>query len=350
MRITSARSTTHRFIFLLLLLLPVLHPAPAPCQETVELQPYLRTVTLTGFTYPLQEITITSEVSGRCLHFFVDIGETVSKKGQLAEIDTTFIQLDIEANRIAQEQTRRQLTQEEKNLARYTALLSQKSTPQAQLDEVVLAADLHKITLKKLHNEEVRLKEQLARHSLSAPPGWKLIERYTEPGEVIQAGKAVALLGDFRKLLVPLAVSYTELQDILLMSNLQIYLPDINETVATSIYRTSPLFDPKTRKIKIELAIDASHNTPQNTLRGGMRAELQFATKEKTGAFLVPSSALVNRYEAHWLVQPDGSRIQVVFQGNSRDRKFAIVSGNALHAGQRFLAKPDSSNPSPANQ
>lgn len=340
MRITSARSKKHLLIFLQILVFQML-PLSALCQETVALRPYSRTVTLTGFTYPLQEMTITSEVSGRCLKIFADIGDTVPENGRLAEIDTTFIQLDIEANRIAREQTSRQLTKEEKSLARYTTLLSQKSTPQAQLDEVALAADLYRINLKKLHNEAARLQEQLARHSLTGPPGWQLIERYAEAGEFIQAGKAVARLGDFRRLLIPLAVTYGELQAISQLDSLKLYLPDIDVTVAGAIYRTSPLFDPKTRKIQIDLIIEAYHERLQVPLRGGMRAELQFATEEKTAAFLVPSSALISRYEAHWLMRPDGTRMQVIFQGQSNDGQHAIISGSELSAGQRFLADPD---------
>lgn len=133
---------------LLLLLVIFFSPSPAVCQETIALAPYSRVVTLTGFTYPLTEMTVTSEVSGRCLAIYADSGDTLPPDGRLAEIDTTFIQLDIAANRIAREQTARQLAQEEKNLARYTTLLSQSSVPQAQLDEVALAADLHRIELK----------------------------------------------------------------------------------------------------------------------------------------------------------------------------------------------------------
>ncbi len=327
-------------IGLLLLILTVFSSSPAVCQETVSLTPYFRNITLTGFTYPLTEMTVTSEVSGRCLAVFADIGDTLSADGRLAEIDTTFIQLDIAANRIAKEQTARQLAQEEKNLARYTTLLNQSSVPQAQLDDVALAADLHKIELKKLANNEHRLQEQLERHYLTAPAGWQMIERFAEPGEVIRAGEPVARLGDFRRLRIQYAATYDELQTILGQDNPQLYLPDLQLHVSATIHRTSPVFDPESRKIQVELLIRADND---QRLRGGMRAELQFASDKKTGTFLVPTEALIGSYEANWLVQPDRSRVQVILQGYSEDRRFAIISGNGLRLGQLFLATPNPS-------
>ena len=204
--------TVRRTTLLFLLIAGLVCPLPVISQELTTLQPYYRSVTLSGFTYPRQEMTVTSEVSGRCEEIFADIGEPVPENGILATFDPTFILLDIKANSIAQEQTERQLAQEEKTLSRYTTLLNQKSTPQAQLDEVNLATDIHRITLKKLVNEEKRLKEQLLRHTLKAPRGWQVIERFAEQGEYIQAGKPIARLGDFQKLIVPLALTYSELQ------------------------------------------------------------------------------------------------------------------------------------------
>ena len=326
----------------LLLVVAVGHLSPASGQEIIELQPHRQTVTITGLTYPLKEMTVTSEVNGRCTAVLAEVGDTLGEDGRLAEVDTTFITLGLAANRIAREQTARQLAQEEKTLARYTTLRQQDSVAQARLDEVSLAADLHRIGLKHLANEELRLKEQLARHTLTAPVGWQVIERHIEPGEVIQTGTAVARLGDFRRLRIPLAVTYGELQIVSAMENLWITLPDTGREAAASLYRTSPVFDPQTRKIALELAVAAEQPGHEGPLRGGMRAELRFAGAVSPSTFVVPRSALLSRYEAHWLTRPDGSRVQVLLQGSNGDGKQAVISAGNLSVGERFLASPDS--------
>ena len=335
----------HHVRLLLLSLLLVIAAGPQPPasgQEIIELQPHRQSVTITGLTYPLKEITVTSEVSGRCTAVLVEVGDILGEDGRLAQIDTTFITLALAANRIAREQTARQLAQEEKTLARYTALHQKNSVPQAQLDEVSLAADLHRIGLKNLANEELRLKEQLARHTLTAPVGWRVIERHIEPGEVIQTGTPVARLGDFSRLRIPLAVTYPELRIISAIKNLRIVLPDIGGEAAASIYRTSPVFDPQTRKIALELAVAAEQPGHDGPLRGGMRAELRFAGAVSPSTFIVPRNALLSRYEAHWLTRPDGSRVQVLLQGSLDDGRQAVISADDLSVGERFLASPDS--------
>jgi RND family efflux transporter MFP subunit len=299
-------------------------------------------MTITGLTYPVEEMTVTSEVSGRCTAVLAEEGDTLGEDGRLAEIDTTFITLGLATNRIAREQTARQLAQEEKTLARYTTLRQKDSVAQAQLDEVSLAADLHRIALKNLANEEQRLMEQLARHTLTGPVGWQVIERHIEPGEVIQTGTPVALLGDFRRLRIPLAVTYPELRIISAIKNLRIALPDIGGEAAAIIYRTSPVFDPQTRKIALELAVAAEQPGHDGPLRGGMRAELRFAGEVSPSTFIVPRGALLSRYEAHWLTRPDGSRVQVLLQGSNGDGKQAVISAGNLSVGERFLASPDS--------
>lgn len=338
--VASKYQFSRRITLLLILAYLILPRQHLLAAEFFELQPYLRTITLTGFTYPRQEITVTSEVSGRCLEIFGDIGDPVPENEELVKIDTTFIQLEIEANRIAQQQTRRQLEQEEKSLMRYTTLLSQKSTPQARLDEVNLAADLNRLTLQKLKNDAARLHEKLARHTLTAPKGWQIIERYTEPGEFIQAGRPVVRLGDFQSLLVPLAMTYSELQAISRQQQLSLYLPDIDKHVTATVYRSSPIFDAATRKIQIDLIINTSQLEKPKTLRGGMRVDLQFESPETTRSFVVPKSALISRYEATWLVQPDDLRIQVIYLGTTDNGESAIVSGESLLPGQTYQTSP----------
>ncbi|TKB06023.1 efflux RND transporter periplasmic adaptor subunit [Desulforhopalus sp. IMCC35007] len=330
-----------RTLLPLLFITGILLPLSAISKELTTLQPFYRSVTLSGFTYPRQEMTVTSEVSGRCEEIVADIGEPIPENGILATIDPTFILLDITANTIAQEQTERQLAQEEKTLSRYTTLLSKKSTPQAQLDEVSLATDLHHITLKKLVNEEKRLKEQLKRHTLKGPQGWLVIERFAEQGEYIQAGKPIARLGDFQRLIVPLALTYSELQALNGKQPISLFFPDLGAEVPATIYRSAPVSDASTRKIHVDLITNAKQSNLQQQLQGGMRAEVQLISGEDTGSFLVPHSALINRYEASWLVAPDGRRIQVILVGHSDDDQFSIVSGSELKAGQQVQLSPD---------
>lgn len=308
---------------------------------TVEIRPHFRLKKLTGFTSPREEMMVISEVNGRCISIAVNIGTAIPENGKIAEIDRTFIELELEANRIAQDQVRRQLAEEEKSLRRYSKLLSEKSTPQARLDEVALAADLHRLELRSLVNTNQRLSEQLKRHTITAPPGWRVIERYAEPGEYLQVGSAVARLGDFRSLLISLAFSSEELKQIQALPALSVNLPEIDTTLPASIYRISPVLDPATRKIMVDLIVESNGQTAAGALRGGMRVEFGFSDKTQAGVFEIPASAVISQYEASWIVRPDGARIRVIRLGTSTANNTALITADILRSGQRYLLHPE---------
>ena len=312
----------------------------AGAQEIFQIKPYYPTVTLSGLTHPRKEMTVTSEVSGRCVEIYADVSDLIPDSGRLAEIDATYLKLDIEANKIAQQQSLRRLKQEKKTLDRYTVLIEKESTAQAEFDEIALEVDLTALSLKKLQNEEERLQEMMVRHTIMAPPGWQVIERFAEPGEFIQAGQKIAHLGDFQNLLVRFAVTYSELQTLEDLSRLDLWLPDLGEQIGGVIYQTSPVVDVETRKIPLEVMIHTEEMGNEVSLRGGMRAELTFQSGLYTRSYVIPRSALISSYDAHWLIAPDGSKQQIILLDQLDDGSMAIISGDTLKSGMQFLLNP----------
>jgi RND family efflux transporter MFP subunit len=315
----------------------------ASAQETVELRPYQRLLTLTSFTRAKAELSVAGEVSGRCTRILVDRGDTVPPSGVVAELDSTFVRLDLEKNIIAQQQARRQLELEKKTLSRYTTLMQSNSAAQATFDEASLRADLHELTLKSLKNEQARLKETLDRHTLYGPPGWQVVDRFIEEGAFVHQGEPVLRLGDFRQLLVRFMLSYEELELLQKMASITLQFPELNVTAAGQIYRVSPDFDAKSRKIPVELILSPPATFSASSLRGGLRANLTIVGREERGSFVIPTSALVSRYEAHWLVKADGQRKKVILLGTNAEGQQAIVAGSELIPGETFLAFPASS-------
>ncbi|WP_051305450.1 efflux RND transporter periplasmic adaptor subunit [Desulfogranum mediterraneum] len=338
-RLTSTRVRT--VLALLFILFPL--SAPSKAAETVTLRPYLREFTLTGFTRAKEQRTISSELNGRCLEVLLDQGDSLPASGRLVLLDTTFLRLELEAKRLARKKVERRLATEQRSLRRYTTLHDQKSIPQASLDEVRLQAELHRLSLKELDNQEERIREQLRRSTITAPPGWELIERMVEPGEFVQTGQAVARVGDYRELTVPFAVTFPELQALQAEPQLSLRLPDLKLTLPAAIHRVSPEFEAGTRKIPVQLLIPGRHGSTR--IRGGIRSLLRLTSRETSQAFLVPKTALLSRYDAHWLVRTDKERVQVILLGSSAEGELAIISAKGLSSGDRFLQQ---SPPSPA--
>lgn len=331
-----------RYLLLIWCLLLSMLTGASNCfgRQTFVLAPYYRTAEISGLTYPRKEMTVTSEVSGRCVRVYHDVGDVVADNGRLVEVDATFLLLDLEANELARSRTRKKLEQEQKSLQRYSALRERESTTEAEYEKIALEVDLTSLTLKELKNQQARLTEKLQRHTIVAPVGWQIIERYTEPGEFILEGQKVARLGDFQELLVRLSLSYHELEALQALPLLELYLPELEQRFNASLYQVSPSVDPATRKIPVEIAIDRRSAETSANLRAGMRAVLEFKVVNEQNGYLVPDTALISGYQAHWLVTAEGVKQQVILLDKLEAQAAAIVTGKNLRAGMEFLANP----------
>jgi len=298
-------------------------------------------VTLTGFTRPRTELTISSEVSGRCLFVSGDIGDLIDESSSFIRIDPTFILLDIDGNKLAREQLKRKININKQELNRYTKLHTNQSAPQAKLDQVSLEHELSVIKLKQLINTGERLQELLKRHVIKPPAGYRIIDRTVEPGELINSGQHLAKLGDFRELLVPLVLTYDEYKVLQTTSTIPVFLPDLDLMLQAKLFRTAPDFDKKSRKIKVELILTKQQTDKLSSLRGGLRVFVQVSILDKTGSYIVPASAIQERHNYFWLTKSDGTRKKVVFLGKAKGDDQMLVSGNDLVPGEQFLTQPD---------
>ena len=330
-----------RSLCLLLFILGVICPAWA--EELATLRPYARQISFTGFTRPIQELTLAAEISGKYTAVPLDVGDVVGAGGVVAEIDATFVRLALQKNNIAQQQTGLQLVLAKKNLARFQSLIDKKSTAQATYDETVLNAEILERALLNLKNEQENLTEQLQRHTLHAPVGWSVIARHVEPGEYVRQGEPILKLGNFQSLLIPFFFTYEELSLVRDMAGLTVFLPDLGCEVAAEIYRVAPDFDEKSRKIGVELRIVDKDMAANPALRGGIRVILTIEGKTERNSFLITANALVSRYDAHWLISPDGKQLKVVLLGMTEDGKDAIVNSSVFTPGDQFIINPGSS-------
>jgi RND family efflux transporter MFP subunit len=324
---------------LYLLALTLDSPSNVHAQELFELRPYSRQLIFTGFTRPVKEMVLSSEVSGKCVEILIDVGDTVNYPN-VARIDDTFTRLDIQQNGIAQKKILRQLELEEKTLARFTNLMKNNSTAQANFDEAAFNADNLRLNLQNLKAEEKRLKEMLDRHTLQAPLGWQVIHRYIEPGEYIRQGEPILKLGSFNRLIIPFLLTYEEMDLLQNMEQILLNLPDIDTTVVAEIYQIAPDFNEQKKKISIELITSLPQGLNTAQWRGGLRAKLNIGGKTEADTFLVPIDAIIRRYEANWLISEDGTQKRVILLGTSTTGNDAIITGSNLSAGERVLASP----------
>ncbi|GEM_PF-257726 len=315
---------------------PDTKPVKPASTETFAVREAARTATLTAFTRARSTMTLVSEVSARVERVRADVGDTLGKGGVFAQLDNTFIRLDLEKNRADQKRLKSDVLFYGRERERYGNLVKSRTAAQSTLDSHERDHDMALQQLKGLQIEERRLEEQLSRHTLRGPEGWKVIERSIEPGEWVNTGEKVAELGRYDVLLVPFALSSTEFAALkALGDSVPLNLPDTGGSVQALLERVSPGFDPETRKINVDLQI-SSGNLP---FRGGVRTELVLDLPDPGGSVLVPSSALLKAYEEYFLVTPDGNRVRVVMLGSAPGGLMRVTSPD-VRPGDRFLKFP----------
>ncbi len=324
------------------LLLPVLCLA-GPATFRAERAP--RIIQLTGFTRPRATLDIVSEVSGRCQHVYADIGDTIPKDGIFARIDSTLARIDLETLRVEERQARRQLQFDELQVERFGRLLSTKASSRSRLDELELRRDRSRLQLDILAAKKKRLEEILSRHTVRAPAGWRLSSRKVEEGQWVRTGAILGKAGDYSALIVPLALTTTELKGLRSRSRLEVRLPDLNLHGLAVIHRVSPAFDPVTRKIPVEIRLQPELMDRLTEKRSGLRVEIDLILQDPMHSFLVPAAAVEERYEEHWLTREDGRKIRVIVLGpadlQKRPGKWLRVVSPEIRPGDAFLL-PDS--------
>jgi RND family efflux transporter MFP subunit len=303
--------------------------------------PAVRTLELTGFTRPRAELPLVAETAGRIEAVAADIGETIADDGTFARLDGTFIRLELAEIAVRLEQLRAQVAYDEREVERYRRLAQQNNAAASQLDtfEQTLRNNRHEFS--QLAIQQQVLEERLRRTRIPAPAGWRVTARTVEPGQWVATGDRIGAAADFDTLTVPFALTPEQHAALTALATategIRLTLPDLDLEVAASIHRQNPGFDPETRKLAVELRLD-DQIKPQ---RGGLRATLALPMTERSGAVLLPESAVRKSYDEYWVDPLDGEPVRVLVLGreNGEDGTWLRVSSPSLKPGDRVALK-----------
>lgn len=295
-------------------------------------EPSHKLVTITGFSRARHTMELSTEVTGKMQQIYADVGDVLPEPGNIACLDKTFINIDIAAakNDMAQHQVDKLFYK--KQVDRYLALVDKNSAAVSQLDDFQRQLGNSKRFERSKKIQLQRLQEKRLRHCIAAPIGWSVIKRYVEPGQWLDIGNKIAKVGDYTRLLVPLALSLHELNTLRdLQDDITVMLPEYNQAVPAVIERISPAFDERSRKIQVDLLI--REQLP--TYRGGMRVELKLKIPDRGPVFLVAEQTLDKRFEEIWLHRQDGKSLSVKLLSHEKNGKARVLS-EQIKAGDRF--------------
>ncbi|CAB5128079.1 hypothetical protein D3OALGA1CA_4027 [Olavius algarvensis associated proteobacterium Delta 3] len=329
-----------------LLLLIAVTAGPATAAESLLVENAYKNISLSGYTRSIIHQTISSEVSGKVLQVNYDIGQVIGEK-PIIQIDPTFVTFEIETTRHAIRRLnialKKSASREDflkKEFDRFDALYKGKSTAQSRRDAALeeysqATLESETISVEKSAQETrlMELMERKRRHTISAPNGWIVTGKHVEVGEIIAPDTPLAVVGDYRQLVVPLSVSANEL--IALQQLPEEFTATLDkEPVRAAINWINPEFDEQTRKLAIEVIIRNFHGEG----RGGRFFSL--ALQVLTEGLRIPKTAVINRYDNPRVrIKATDEEISVLVLGESNDHVI-VADSPRLKPGLELAGRP----------
>ena len=308
------------------------HLSCANESELTTAQTAFQTITLSGFTRARHSMPIASEVSGKIINIYADIGQAIPENGVFSCLDNTFIKLDIASTENSIAQHGIDLKYLSKQVNRHKKLVKSNSAAISLLDDLSRQKGNAWRAIQSEKIQKQKLQETKNRHCIKAPKNWIITQRNIEVGQWIDIGTPIAQANDYSQLLIPLTLTAEELAALQqTQDKFNVYLPDYQQQIPATIERISPAFDEHSHKIRVDILIDDT----SIERRGGIRAELNINIADSHDSYLISKKALDERFEEAWLTRKNGEKIRVMVQGYLNN-DIVKISSPKIKIGDQF--------------
>jgi RND family efflux transporter MFP subunit len=341
----------------------------------------------TGTTQPIRQVSLRAQVEGRLLDLLADVGDPVTAGQTVAQLDDRILLTEVNeaqaelaslqsevaqaeaevSDALAQvERARVELQQARIDAERFQSLSGDGAITQQQAEQAQTAMLAAEQELRSAE-EQVRTRQQAvvaaqgrvraqaavvaqnqerqAYTAIASPITGVVLEKVTEPGNLIQPGNELLKLGDFSAIKVLVQVSELALSGVRVGQPATVTLdafPD--QEFSGRVSRISPAADPTARLIPIEVTIPNAGDR----IGSGLLARVQF-TQSTSNPLVVPQSALEVAGEDNsttiFVVQREGDQATAIARrvqiGNAANGLVEIRSG--LQPGEAIVVRSSGS-------
>ncbi|MFB6274972.1 MAG: efflux RND transporter periplasmic adaptor subunit [Halothece sp.] len=330
-------------------------------------------ITEKGDTAAQQVVSLRSQVEGRLEQLTVDVGDEVQKGQVLVQLNDNLLKTNLAeakaelASRLAQvnrarnqvknakiqlEQAQAQAQQAQADARRLQNLAKQGAVPEQEAEvaqtEAIVAQKQVRAAREQIQIEQdavatakqqvqvqrsiiAQAKERLSYTTLKSPITGVVLERVTDPGNLIQPGDEVLSIGNFEKVKVELVVSELALSEIDPGQQVKVKLDAFpNESYTGRVTRISPAANPQTRQVPVEVTLP----NPEGRIGSGLLARVSFP-RQTTEQVVIPETALQEEtanntatiFTLNTTTQPPTVEAQTVQLGDRANNQVEILSG-----------------------
>lgn len=334
----------------------------------------------TATTAPDQEVLLRPQIEAQLLNLNVDVGDAVKRGQVLARLDDSLLvsavneaeaELAAQSAEVAQAQAQvndalarvdaarlelqqaaadaarqqqlfrqgaiaAQSAEQSQTLARTSAQTLRSAQQQVRVAQRTVTATQRRVTAQQA--VVVQAQKRLSYAVLTSPISGVVLEKLTEPGNLLQPGGEVLRLGDFSRVKVVVQVSELELANIQVGQTVQVRLDAFpNQQLQGEVRRISPAAEPTARLIPVEVIIPNRNGR----IGSGLLARVSFSQQGQE-IIVVPQTALPDRSSRTlFIVTGNGEQSKVaarsVTLGKRANGQVEILSG--LKVGERFVAR-----------
>ncbi|GAB4482309.1 MAG: efflux RND transporter periplasmic adaptor subunit [Burkholderiaceae bacterium] len=285
----------------------------------------------------VRQATVSAQIAGTIVQFYVDAGDRVRRGQVLARIDTRETDAQVAASRAGVAQAEAAVVQARLNYDRTRSLVAQNFVSQAALDKA--DAD-YKAALAALEAARAGSTQAVTARSfaeLRAPIDGVVSQRLMEPGELATPGKPVLALHDPAALRAVGSLPQFVLARATQVQKANVELAAVGRVVAATRVTVLPAADARllSTLVRAELPADVPAGVVPGT---AAKIRVPLGTTDK---LVMPAGALIRRGEltAVYVIGADGSpQLRQVRVGPTFDGDVEVLAG--LAAGERVQLNP----------
>lgn len=289
-----------------------------------------------GTTQPIREVSLRAQVEGRLLNLQVGVGDSVKQGQILARLDDSILltgvtqekaelgalqaevaraqtqvknaealaaqakaeqqQAEVDAKRLRSLSAAGAISVQEAELAQTKAATAQQrynaAVAQIATEQQAVAAAQGRVSAQ--NAAVAQTKERQSYAILASPITGVVLEKVSEPGNLIQPGGEILKLGDFSSVKVIVPVSELELANIRVGQAVTVKLDAFaKESFSGQVSRISPAADQAARQVPIEITIGNSNGQ----VGSGLLARVSFAAKTAE-KIIIPQTALQDKADS----------------------------------------------------
>ena len=330
-----------------------------------------------GTTQPLKIVSLRSQVEGRLLVLEADIGDRVRRGQILARLDDSILAASVreaEAQlaafnaeiergrtrvnnaRTELERAKIELEQAKNDAERYADLAAAGAVSQREAELFQTAVEVAEQTVKaareNISTEERAIEASLGQLAaqrailareeqrqtfarLTSPINGRVLERVSEPGNLVTPGEAVLTLGDFSRIKAIVPLSELDLEGVGVGQPVRVQLDAFGARIFPGrVTRISPAADPSSRQIPVEVTFPNF----SDRIGSGLLARVTFAPGGQP-RIIIPENAVQNLEENKGVLfvlqGEDRVARREIFLGDRAEGKVEILSG--ISEGDRFI-------------